>query len=285
MSDPHPSLVERWRKLLTPMSPQPTGWSPHVPAMSGVEVVLFDIYGTVVISASGDYDPAVKDRAAVYRRALSAVGLQWPIEGLNYFDEEIRSDHERLRAGGVACPEVDIRDIWARVARRCAGDVPSAGLIDALAVEFEARVNPVCSMPGFPEVWDSLSGRVRLGIVSNAQFYTPLMLEALADRSCSALGVEERLCAWSYLQREAKPSPHLLARVLEQGGLEPGRVLVVGNDFAKDCAPARQLGCRCALFAGDARSLRTAGMNEQETRARVDAVFTDLRQIPAGYVL
>ena len=46
----------------------------------------------------------------------------------------------------------------------------------------------------------------RLGIVSNAQFYTPLLLEAFFNTAIADLGFEPGLCSWSYSLREAKPS-------------------------------------------------------------------------------
>jgi len=48
-----------------------------------------------------------------------------------------------------------------------------------LAVEYECRVNPVWPMPAALETIETLRARgFRLGIVSNAQFYTPLIIEA-----------------------------------------------------------------------------------------------------------
>ncbi|MHC4986693.1 MAG: HAD family hydrolase, partial [Planctomycetota bacterium] len=62
-------------------------------------------------------------------------------------------------------------------------------------------------------------------------------------------------------------------------GIEPGQALYVGNDVRNDIAPARSLGMRTALFAGDARSLRLRADDPDCGGAQPDAVVTALPQI------
>ena len=59
----------------------------------------------------------------------------------------------------------------------------------ALATEYECRVNPVWPMPGARDCLRELAGAgLALGIVSNAQFYTPPMLQALLGESLHVSG-------------------------------------------------------------------------------------------------
>jgi putative hydrolase of the HAD superfamily len=143
-------------------------------------------------------------------------------------------------------------------------------------VEYECRVNPAWPMPGALETIQKLHAHgFKLGIVSNAQFYTPLILEALFGQSIEALGFEKELCVWSYKELRAKPDIRLFQ------GLETdfNKTLYVGNDMLNDIWTATQAGCRTVLFAGDNRSLRR---REQDSRCKKlipTAIVDDLRQI------
>jgi putative hydrolase of the HAD superfamily len=122
-------------------------------------------------------------------------------------------------------------------------------------------------MPGVPDILSDLRDRgIVLGIVSNAQFYTPIVIEALTGLSVEEMGFEPDLCSWSYAHGVAKPSTTLFQSVVSRlrgGGIEPGETLYVGNDMLKDIWTADQCGLKTALFAGDAGSLR---LREDEPR-------------------
>ena len=61
---------------------------------------------------------------------------------------------------------------------------------------------------------------------------------------------------------------------LRRRGIPPEAVLMVGNDFGRDLLPASHLGCRTALFAGDARSYKPA--SGPDAAGRPDALLTAL---------
>ena len=126
-----------------------------------------------------------------------------------------------------------------------------------------------------------------MGIISNAQFYTPLILRWFLNSGLPDLGFEEDLLIYSYEMGCAKPSAALFklaAHRLEKRGISPESVLYLGNDEKKDILPAKQTGFQTALFAGDARSLRREGGSVQ-----ADLVITDLEQLlvymadPSGF--
>lgn len=282
----HEALVERARRRLAPLSPLPTGMAECLVPLPGVRAVLFDIYGTVLVSASGDVGAGDQaDREQAFRDAAGASGVtvsgDAPLEVAPRFEAAVRAHHARARAAGVDVPEIEVRDVWRALlaAWRSEGRVGAwtdEG-VDVLAVEFECRTNPVGCMPGFPGVLDLLRDRLAMGIVSNAQFYTPIVLQALTGRTVAEIGFDPALCAWSWEQRCAKPSPRLLGVVLARlagRGIEPRQVVFIGNDTARDIVPACEAGCRTVLFAGDRRSLRV------QAGVRPDAVITDLTRLP-----
>lgn len=265
----HPALrgrlLDRIRALSRPITPMPSGITPRVHSLRGIRVVLWDVYGTMLVSAAADAGGAAHAPRHV-EAALESAELD-PAEGIGekavrLLADFVSEDHRRLRAAGTDFPEVDIREVWRRLLeelrrREGLGRAPGEDSAEIAAVEYECRVNPVWPMPGLVDALTALAGRMRLGIVSNAQFYTPLILEALTGRTLPGLGFEPDLCAWSFEHRVAKPSPKLFESGLS--GLRAGEVLMVGNSGVNDIAPARALGIRTALYAGDARSFSPSG--------------------------
>lgn len=279
------ALLARARLLLGPLEPVPAGVRAEPASLNGVRAVLFDIYGTLLVSVSGDIGAAGPvDREKAFRDSAQASGMavygDEPLEVERRLAADIRAHHARAEATGIDVPEVDIRAVWRELllAWRAEGRVGAwtDDQVEPFALEFECRTNPVWRMPGFPEVVRDLRARFALGIVSNAQFYTPIIMEALTGCALPDLGFDPSLCAWSWEQGCAKPSPHLLGVLLERlsaRGVAPRELAVVGNDAARDIAPARALGCRSILFAGDRRSFRP------KAGVQPDAVITELAQL------
>jgi putative hydrolase of the HAD superfamily len=289
------ALAAHIRALSHPLQPRPTGIPPAVDPLPGVRAVLFDVYGTLVISASGDIGLAgARDETAAFRAAREAAGVVLPAIGPEALADAIRRAHARGREAGIDFPEVDIRAIWREILETAGTEQLPAGsaaprldqgTVERLAVEYECRVNPVWPMPGLEQLLKEARGRgLIMGIVSNAQFYTPLMLEGFLGRGLEELGFDRACCAFSYRLLEAKPSTRIyreaLAGLAREHGVAPGEVLYVGNDIRNDIWPASRTGCRTALFAGDERSLRLRRGDPSCAGVAPDRVVTDLRQIP-----
>ena len=284
-------LIRRIRALTTPLTPLPTDVAPRLAPLTGIRAVLFDVYGTLVISGSGDIgltDASAADQP--FLAALAAADIELPaalpqsFEGADALAKEIRASHARSRAEGVAYPEVEIRRIWQALLAQF-GLEPDAEGIARVAVEYELRVNPVWPMPGLSEMLAALRTRgLVLGIVSNAQFYTPLMLRTFLDAELPDAGFDPRCAAWSYRLGQAMPSlaiyEQALAALQAHHGIGPEAVLYVGNDQRNDIWPAAVSGCRTALFAGDARSLRLRQDDPQASAVVPERIVTRLAQIP-----
>ncbi len=257
-----PSLPRIIRRLSRPLRPLPTRVRPRTQRLPGIRAILFDVYGTMFVSASGDIETSHHADPS--------------------FDEEIRRRHRRARRRGVVFPEVDVRRVW----RSVRGNT-SAQAVERFAVERECRMNPVWPMPGLQRVLAALRARgLLLGIVSNAQFFTPLLFPALLRETLEQAGFDPRLCVWSWQERQAKPSPRLLekalARLWKAHGILPRETLMVGNDLLNDLLPAANAGCRTALFAGDRRSLRLRREHPDCANLRPDLILTSLPQLLAA---
>jgi len=282
-------LIRRIETLSTPLEPKPTGVTPQLPRLQGIRAVLFDIYGTLLISASGDIGlGGDRNETRAFVAALEAVGLEMEAaahleRGPLLLKEVIREHHKERRAEGIEYPEVNILQVWAQVLERLGQQLDQSAL-QRLAVEYECRVNPVWPMPGVAQLLETLRREnIRMGIVSNAQFCTPLMFQGLLGRHPHDLGFDPEYCAWSYRLLEAKPSTRpyrqCLDALADREGITPGEVLYVGNDLLNDIWPASVSGCRTALFAGDARSLRLREGDQRCTGLRPDIVLTELDQL------
>jgi putative hydrolase of the HAD superfamily len=123
---------------------------------------------------------------------------------------------------------------------------------------------------------------VQLGIVSNAQFYTPLALTALLGEKWRSW-FKPSLCFWSYEHREAKPGPELYQRALaaleKSCGIKPPEAVMIGNSIANDVRPALACGCRAVLFAGDRRACRLSPDDRRRISSRRWPVITGWPQL------
>lgn len=301
------TLTECIRALCAPLEPRATDVEPQLTPLPGIKAVLFDVYGTLLISASGDIGLDGERTAAIsLDELLSAAGIDrdqgQPAPSLGpaqppadfqaqrqrsiraRLSAEIQANHAASRAAGITYPEVDIRTIWNSVLAEL-GVRPTAQQLQRIALEYECRVNPVWPMPGLADVIAHLrQRRLVLGIVSNAQFYTPLILEVLLGQPPAALGLDPDCSAWSYQLGAAKPSTSIyqvaLAGLADRHGIRPEQVLYIGNDRRNDIWPAQQLGLHTALFAGDARSLRLRADDPSLDGVSANRVLTALDQIP-----
>lgn len=269
------------RRRLQPLAPLPTGLTPRGALRPPVRSVMFDVYGTLFISASGDIDAAQNRTSG--RAGLEILLRKYHIarSATEIFQElyaAVEAAHAASKKSGVRHPEVDIVRIWQAIT-----GLDSRNRVKDFAVEFEITANPVYPMPHLPEVLKYLVEKnVAMGIISNAQFYTPMLFDWFFDAEPEDLGFRPDLLFFSYRFGRAKPSPVLFesaARALSQTGVTRQEILYIGNDMLNDVYPAHASGFQTALFAGDRRSLR---LREDEDRCRglkPDVVITDLIQL------
>lgn len=289
-------LIARIKESSRPLLPEPSGERPVLQVLPGIRAILFDVYGTLFISGSGDISIAGENsNAEALQSALSSAGyqilgstVQAGAELLRDFQELIIQCHQQLRELGIDSPEIDVVAVWTEVLGRSI----AAGKLDGevcparmrrFAVEYECCVNPVWPMPGLDELLSSLrQRRMPLGIVSNAQFFTPLLFDAFLGVGLDDNGFDRRLCSWSWQLRRAKPSLKMFAGPLNELAkrqISPHEVLYVGNDCLNDIWSAASLGIKTALFAGDRRSLRRRQDDVRCAQLTPDLVITDLRQL------
>ena len=292
----HQHLKNRFIQLSKPLDPLPADVEPKLMELDDIKAVIYDFYGTLFVSGVGDI--GVDDgnlNHKLFNEALvhsnikvlkEAAGLR----GLQIYNKVVEEVIAEMQQQGYDYPEPEIRKIWIDVLLQ----MKEEGLIEApstseqvelLAVEFEARMNPVWPMDDANDVLSYFKKRGMLqGIISNSQFYTPLLLEALLLRPLSELGFHPELFHWSFEEKQKKPSLSFFESFLKKlervdEPVKAENVLYVGNDMLKDVYPAKKTGMKTALFAGDKRSLKWRKNDDRCKDLVPDVIVTELKQL------
>lgn len=288
--------IKPYLKELSPLEALPT------PAQAQFEkgdfkAIIFDIYGTLLISASGDVDKA-EYSASMVKKALEVANFEILDDSKESFDtiyqiynKCIDSHLEMGRVDGRPYPEVDILEVTNDALRlaKMHGKIKYTDKSDIKLFNFifELQTNKVWPMPDMKKVIETLGdSTLELGIVSNAQFYTPVImnhfLNGIEVDSEDIKPFKEDLTIYSFKELKGKPDVALFEKLLPSlaaRGIKPEEALFVGNDMLKDIYTASQAGLKTALFAGDERSYRLREDDERCSQLQADYIITDLNQL------
>jgi len=268
-------------QYLKPLKPIPTSMEKSGKPLSGIHCVLFDIYGTLLISASGDISLSQNNKQPTDK--IEHLIKKFRIKSdpqtlMTTLKQAVASAHQSKREKGILFPEVEIDRIWMQVLNNRQREFGRK-----FALEYELTVNPVYPMPHLVELLQTCrSKKIRMGLISNAQFYTTCLFKWLLGAAPEGLGFHPDLIFLSYQIGYAKPSPELFQKAtdaLNKMNIKPQAVLFVGNDMLNDILPAKRVGFKTALFAGDKRSLRLRKDDPRCQNLSADIVLTDLNQL------
>ncbi len=276
------------KKCSTPLQTIPTGCPTKLEQIA-VRCVIFDVYGTLLISAAGDVGPdSAGDDEPAFKQALLDGGITLEdladdTQGIDVFRDELISSRDQLTRLGVCKPEIDILQVWHNTLQALGIGSINRERLKVCAMSYECRVNPVWPMPGALAVIEYLQKQgCILGILSNAQFYTELILQTLFSQPVQSYGFTAKYCLYSYREGIGKPSSILFKKLntmLQKEGVRPDEILYVGNDFLKDIFPAHEVGWKTAFFVGDYRSMRLRDNDSQLDHVEPDLIIDDLRQL------
>ena len=285
-------LITFIKQASPPLVPQPPPLPPKWQVLCDAKLhetkaVLFDVYGTLFCSAVGDIS-LVAGEAGEKNNALEALAGEYNLTGLDmrsFFREQVAVIHKSLSAQTL-WPEVRVEEIWTKFLRQ-QGVEENALLCGSLgrelALRYELAVNPVYPMPGALETITGLREKgVVLGIISNAQFFTPLLFEAFFGEPVEKLGFDPGLVLFSFEHGMAKPSSWLFqtaAQRLKVMGVTATLCAFVGNDMLSDMFGALNTGFKGVLFAGDSRSLRLREEDKRLAGFRPHMVIRKLEEL------
>jgi putative hydrolase of the HAD superfamily len=237
-----------------------------------VKALILDIYGTVL-----EVGPPRPDADAAWEESLRKdLNLALPPSRLEFSvatGRIIAAMHQIARMRGIPHPEVQWPSVVSRILPQI-GEMCSAVREDFLyrlvQTGHTVRLKPQCA-----EVLAALaSSGCLLGIASNAQSYTLRELAQLLSRAGLGMSIfDPDLCFWSYQHGFSKPDPHvwrILSARLEQKGVPPEQIMMVGDRLDNDIQPARRHGWQTWLLSdnpngehgGDWQALREAVQGE-----------------------
>ena len=283
------------------LKPMPTLLKPFVRKDPAIKAFVFDVYGTLLISASGDIDESVFSTDNI-KQAFSVSNIRMSesvkdqaallTDLLEQFRQSVKDNHSRTRTEELPYPEVDILKIWQDIllSHGKKNELVFNGqlCIKCFIFVFEVLSNRIYPMPGMKEILSRLADKqYPMGIISNAQFYTPVIMnyflhDTITEEEAVA-PFDPDLTIFSYKYMRSKPDMYLFELLKDQCqrkyGLYADEILFVGNDMFRDIYPAVLAGFKTALFAGDTKSLRLRQEKPELKKIVPDYIITDLMQL------
>jgi len=289
--------------------PRPVSFPSQVEKLFDIRAVIFDVYGTLLRYWKPEFSSETGKEQALqrsFRKTADYFGITPFLEKMNaeeppektlkdLYQGLIALNHEKTLKKGLSYPEVRIEEIWGVILlmlKRHGYDPASAQLGEErdLAKCMAYHYNGTALGRGlYPGVASSLlalkNNNLQLGIVSNAQFYTPIDLTLFLRDQNEGIDdyrelFEEDLVVYSSIEGVAKPNPALFQRLFDslyEYHILPEQTVYVGNDLSQDVRPAKRAGMRTAFFAGDAQS---AFFHDLAGEVEPDITFADFNELP-----
>jgi hypothetical protein len=280
---------------------------PHLTRLPKVRAVLWNVYGTLLAVSGGDLlfehptallmDVALEKTVQEFKMwpAMTRRPGQ-PAEYLGQLYRQALAEGKGVGVGGERHPEAAAERVWESILKKLLQKEYKfdAGFFGALneysrkvAYFFHASLQGTAAQPGAAAALRRVKDAGLLqGLLADGQCFTPVQLaRGLAaqdgDSDPGAL-LDDRLCVLSHEVKARKPSERLFRRAVDalaERGVEPEETLHVGSRLGLDLAPAKKLGLRTALYAGDKASLQATPDQLREPARRPDVLLTELEQI------
>jgi FMN phosphatase YigB (HAD superfamily) len=288
-----------------PAPPQavPVKAKPHLTRLPGVRAVLWNVYGTLVTIPLGEL-LFEHPQAFIMSNALDKTIQEFkmwasmsrkpgqPSEYMLAIYQQLLLEN-RSGPAGEKFPEADSAKVWEAILKRLLQkdykfDPSFFGALNEysqkIAYFFHASLQGTACYPGAADTVRQLaeSGVVQ-GLLGEGQCFTPVQVaRGLRAQDPNLVPPWGKTIALSYEIRGRKPSERLFRFALEKlqdQGIAPSEILHVGNRIKEDLIPARRLGMKTALFAGDKTSLQATPDQLKEAAGRPDILLTELTQL------
>lgn len=280
---------------------------PHLVQLPRVRAVLWNIYGTLLAIPGGELR-FVHPQQFVMDVALDKTVQEFkmwgsmtrkpgqPAEYLRQLYTKALDEQRLAPSPGEKHPEILAERVWENIVKKLLQkdykfDAGFFGSLNEytrkIAYFFHASLQGTACYPG---AWAALSAvrkrGLAQGVLADGQCFSLVQLQrglaheepkAQLDNLCDA-----DLRVLSCEAKARKPSERLFREMLaklDQRGIEPIQVLHIGSRIAEDLVPARKLGMRTGLFAGDKESLKATADQLRDPTSRPDVLLTELRQI------
>jgi FMN phosphatase YigB (HAD superfamily) len=279
----------------------------HLTRLPDVRAVTWNVYGTLLAIAGGEMcfvhpQQLIMDLAlekTIQEFKMWGSMTRKPGQPAEYLRplyvtvlHQLQTDHRRAEK----YTELSVDRLWEALIKKLlqkdykfdAGFYGSLNEFSAkVAYFFHASLQGVACYPGAARALRHIKeGGLAQGLLGNGQCFTPPQLRrCLGRQEAGADGAElidPRHCTLSYEVRARQPSDKLFRQALAgfaERGIKPDQVLHVGSRVSLDVVPARRLGMRTGLFAGDKASLEANNKQLESPMSRPDVLLTELTQI------
>jgi FMN phosphatase YigB (HAD superfamily) len=298
------------RALHWPAPPDPVSAKarPHLKKLHGVKAVLWNVYGTL-LSISGGELWFTHPQPFAMQVALDKTVQEFKMWGSmsrrpgqpgeylgDQYEQALLKQRMASGTGHEKLPEVASELLWQSLIKllcqkEYSWDVPRLGSLNEftrkVAYFFHRSLQGTACYAGAADAMLTVGSRgLRQGLLADAQPFTAVQLQRGLAEQVPAIRLDDLLDDGlrflSCEMRGRKPSERIFRKLqaaLREQDLEPEQVLHVGNSLTRDLAPARRLGMRTALYAGDKNSLQATPEQVKEPASRPDVLLSELTQI------
>jgi len=298
------------RDLIWPRVPDPVPVraTPSIKPLSGIRIVLWDVYGTLLRASGGRFTLVPSPQTPL------EIALEKTIHEFNMWNCMYRKPgppwqsmihqyteyNQRLamvsakRSGDIV--ESDLVDIWEAIIARLFdkeysydesfyGDIRQFS--EKVAYFFHSSMQGLEARSGALRAMQDLHAiDVRQGILADGQIFTlTQLLRALSQQGTLPPLAEvfhPNGVLFSHELGIRKPSRSLFELTLERlksAGFQPEEILHISCRLRTDLVPARAIGMKTALLAAEKTGLEVPATLLKNPETRPDRLLTDLNQI------
>ena len=280
---------------------------PHLVRMPQIRAVLWNVYGTLLAIGGGELlfehpTPFVMNNAldkTIQEFKMWASMSRKPGQPSDYMGQiyrQLLADQRVGPGGGERHPEVAAERLWEAILKRLLQKDYKfdAGFFGSLneysrkvAYFFHASLQGTACYPGAADALRHVaSAGLTQGLLGDGQCFTAVQLQRGLAAQDADLRLDDvidpGLRVLSFEVRGRKPSERLFRQALtalNEKGIGPAETLHVGCRLTAGLVPARRLGMRTALFAGDRASLQATPEQMKDPAVRPDVLLTEPAQI------
>lgn len=289
-----------------PPEPEPIKARPHLARLDGIRAILWNVYGTLLAIPFGELvfeHPQPFVMSMSMEKTISQFKM-WgsmsrkPGQPSEYMLHLYRTQLDELRMApspGEKYPEIQAERLWEGLIKKLFQkdyqfDASFYGSLNEfsrkVAYFFHASLQGTACYSGAAAAIKAVSNSgIIQGLCADGQCFTTVQLQRGLQSQDETLRLESvmpDICVLSCDVNAKKPSERLFRAALdrlEERDISPGEVLHVGSRIDKYIVPAKRLGLRTALFAGDRNSLVATPEQLKDPASKPDVLLTELEQI------
>jgi hypothetical protein len=281
---------------------------PHLARLPDVRCVLWNVYGTLLAISNGELlfehpQKFVMDVAldkTIQEFKMWGSMSRKPGQPADYmrviYDQVLLEQRGISGPGGEKHPEVNADRVWEAIIKKLLQkdyrwDAGFYGALNELsrkvAYFFHASLQGTACYFGAATALRLVhEAGLAQGLLADGQCFTEVQLQRGLEAHDPGASLDDwvdpglRVLSWEV--RGRKPSERLFRQALDrlaERDITPDQVLHVGSRIPQDLMPAKRLGLRTALFAGDKASLQATPEQLKDAAARPDVLLTQLDQI------